>query len=240
MRLNKIILLLFITFLLSGCTVTYNLDISDSGYEEKINIVGSVDENFVEYSIPSFWGIIDFEDVNASFLEKSKGVEYYNSKFWKEDNLLKLDYQYKFDENNFKNSNLANFSYNTFIVKKYDYDDDGINDYFILTTDNKFNIFDRFSKIESVTINIKCYYEVISSNADEVNKNVYTWYLNRNDIKPINMVYNPDKVIDYRNLWEKIKEGEYTNIFTISILLFIVGMILYLGLKRKSKNRDKI
>lgn len=238
MKTKLYILLLLI--ILTGCTATYNLEITTDGFYEQLEINAttiSEKEELWEFPYPIYY---DAEGNNEDPTKKADDTEYYNSSLVENNDSKILIYDYLFQENEIKKSGIIKSSFDTFILKKYDYDDDGINDYMLISTTDDFNRFKIHSKLESVTINIKCHYEVISSNADEVNKNVYTWYLNRNDIKPINMVYNPDKVIDYRNLWEKIKEGEYTNIFTISILLFIVGMILYLVLKRKSKNRDKI
>ena len=76
--------------------------------------------------------------------------------------------------------------------------------------------------------------------ADEVNKNIHTWYLTRDDIKAINIVYNPDKVVDYRTLWEKILDGDYLNPFTLSILILIVGFIGYKIFKKYSEKRNEI
>lgn len=240
MKIKQIPFLLLIILLLSGCDITYNLEISNEGYIENIDINSESSENLLEYAIPAFYGVIGDEDIDSNFLNKVDGIEYYNSKTYKKDNLRKFNYNYKFDEENIKESNILNYAYDTVIIKKYDHDEDGKKDYMLFTTDDNFLLFDRFAKLESVKINITCHYEIISSNADEINKNVYTWYLTKNDIKAINMVYNPDKVVDYRNVWDKIRDGEYLNIFTISILIFIIGMIIYIFIKRKGNIRDKI
>jgi len=241
MSLKKIIFLILIIPILSGCSITYNLDISEAGFNEKFTIIQTnPNEKIDEYSIPSFFGKIGYEDVNANFLEKVDGIEYYNSEKTTNSNQLEISYNYKFNENNFKDSNIINTAYKTTIIKKYDHNNDGENDYMLISTDNNFFLFEKFPRIERIKINIICHYEVISSNADEINKNIYTWYLDKDNIKPINIIYNPENIIDYRNLWQKILDGDYFNLFTISIILLIIIFIIYKILKKHIDKVDAI
>lgn len=240
MNIKNMFMLLVMSLLLSGCSITYNLDISKNGLVENIEVLAHEDDGLLKYEIPAYFGDIGYEDVDTSILKKIDGISYYNSKYLKNDNLIKLKYDYEFNEDEFSKSNIVNFSYSTFIFKRYDHDVDGVNDYMLFTTDDDFILFNKFPKLKNVQINITCHYEVISSNADVVNRNVYTWYLDKNNIKPINIVYNPDNPVDYRTFLEKLKEGEFTNIFTISIILLVIGGLVYFIIKKKSVNGDKI
>ena len=59
-------------------------------------------------------------------------------------------------------------------------------------------------------------------------------------IKDKNIYLTFDTTVDDRSFLEKLQEGEYTNIFTVSIVLSVIAGIVYLFLKRKSDMRDKI
>jgi len=232
----KLSLLLFFGLLLSGCSVTYDLNISSGNYYESVNVNYSKGENSTTYFIPVYYGVMDIDDPNANLLEKINGIKYYNVDIINN----KIKYSYDFNHDDIIKSNFINYSYNTFILKRYDHDEDGKDDYMLLTTDDNFKIFEKYPKIDDITVNISCNYEVISSNADNVSKNVYTWYLDRENIKAINMVYNPDNAIDYRSFWEKIKDGEFLNIISLfGIILFICGVI-YFVIKRRSDGVNKI
>ena len=240
MNLKKNIILIILLLLLTGCKITYNLDISPKGFKENFNIMSNIDNKTEKYEIPAFIGTIDYEDIDINFLEKYEDIEYYNKKVKENNKHQIINYNYIFDDKNIQKSNAINLAFERFSITRYDHDENGKKDYMIISTSDKSNLFEKFSDIEKITINITCHYEVISSNADEINKNIYTWYLDKNNIKAINMVYNPEKFIDYRSIWEKIIDGDYFNSFTVTIFIACIGVVIYLFLKKKSNNIDKI
>jgi hypothetical protein len=183
---------------------------------------------------------MELEDPDSNFLTEVEGIDYYDIDESLVNDLNRINYSYRFDENNISKSNFINSAYNTFILKRYDHDEDGENDYMLFTTDDSFNLFERLDNLESVKINITCHYEVISSNADEVNNNVYTWYLTRDSSKSINLVYNPDNEIDDRSFLEKIMDSYYFDISIVCLGVLIVGGIIYLIMKNRSEKVDRI
>ena len=240
MNLKKYIILIILPLLLTGCKINYNLDISKKGFKESFNIISNIDNKLEKYEIPAFIGTIDYEDIDINFLERYDEVEYYNNKVTEKNDQQIINYNYVFDDKNIQKSNAINLAFEKASITRYDHDENGKKDYMIISTSGKSNIFEKFNDIEEITINITCHYEIISSNADEINKNVYTWHLDKNNIKAINMVYNPDKFIDYRTIWEKIIDGDYFNIFTVTLFIVGIGLIIYILLKKKSNNIDKI
>lgn len=238
--MKKIILVLLMIFIATGCTATYDLEISPNGLKESLTI-DATDINENEYMIDYPQNVYyDEFGNNEDPTKKVEGIEYYNSSIKEKNNLKSINYNYLFNIENFKRSSIVRNTFSTFIFKQYDHDKDGKNDYMMISTTEDFNIFKSNNELENVTINIKCHHEVISTNADEVDGNTYIWHLTPNNTSSINMVYNPDVVIDNRTIWEKLKEGEYTNIFTISLLLFLIGVIIYFILKRKGDKINKI
>ncbi len=235
-NLKKKIFILVGIITLSGCTATYNLDISYNNFSETLNIYSNSIDNS-NYFIPAFYNSINEEEYDVDVNQKLDGIEYYNINFTTNESNL----SYNFTNNNFSKSNIANSFFSSFIFKKYDFDEDGKEDYYILSTTKDFSGFDLYPVLTEVTIKIKNNYEVISSNADEiVDDNIYIWHLTPNNIKSINMVYNPEVVVDNRNFIQKISTGDYFNIFTFSLLLFIIGFIVYKIIKRKGEKRNQI
>ena len=232
MRIKRIIIMLFSIIALSGCTATYELNISNNGFEEKISI-NSNEITKSNYYITAYYNGIPENVYDVDINTKIDGIEYYNTKLLNNT----LEFKYKFKENDFFKSNIANSFFSVFLIQEYEYDDE--NTYNLLSTTDDFSAFETYNDLDEVTINIKTNYEVISTNADKINKNIYTWNLNKNKNKSINLMYNPKKVIDYRTLWEKILDGEYFNIFTISIIIFIIGIIIYKYLMNRSKKINK-
>lgn len=236
MNLKKKILMFVSIILLSGCTATYNLDISSNTFSESLNIDSITIDNS-NYYIPAYYNSISEDEYDVDVNQKIEGIEYYNSSFSQNN----ITFNYTFKNNDFSRSNIVNSFYSAFILKKYDYDEDGKEDYYILSTTKDFSGFDIYSELTEITIKIRNNHEVISTNADEVvDDNIYIWHLTPNNIPSINMIYNPEIIIDNRNLTQKVIDGDYLNIFTMSLLLFIIGFILYKFLKRKGEKRDKI
>lgn len=235
MNLKKIIYIFCIVPLLSGCTATYNLDISSNNISESLNIYSSSIEKS-DYFIPAYYNSISDDEYDVDNNQKVDNVIYYNKKI----DSNSINFNYIFTNENFSKTNIANTFYSSFVFKQYDHDEDGKKDYYILSTTEDFSAFDLYSQLTEITIKIKNNHEVISNNADEVDGNVYTWHLAKDNIKAINMVYNPEVIVDNRTLLQKLKDGEFTNIFTISILLFGVGIIVYIIVKRKGDKRNKI
>lgn len=236
--MKKTFILIIILFLLSGCTAEYNLNISDKGFNETLVLrAENLNDNelLIDYPITAFY---DSEGNNEDPLKKEPDVEYYNSKLIKENNLNKLTYNYKFNESEILSSRIIRNSFSTIIFKKYDHDEDGKNDYMLISTTDDFEGF-KYENLSKVVINIRNDYKVISSNADKVNDNIYTWIFTRNSNKAINMVYDPSTVIDNRTTLEKFIDSNYIIGF-IFIVLFIILIFVILGFKRYSDLRDKI
>ena len=240
--MKKLFMIFLILIMATGCSVEYNLEISSNGFYENIivNANEEYENNLIkEVPIGAYERSIENE---SNYMEKIEGQEYYNSKLTTKENGLKtLKYNYLFSEEEFNKANsIYMTSFENFIMRRYDHDNNGKKDYMIISTSDDFSWFENNQDLEKVEINITCHYEIISSNADKVNNNTHTWYLDKDNIKPINMVYNPDKIIDYRTFWQKLLDGDYFTPFTISILLLIIGSIIYLILKRKSNKVDAI
>lgn len=238
-KFNLISLLIFI-FFLSGCSVQYNLDISPKGYIETVDIDYGVSEESSKYFIPAFYGIAEFEDPNTNYLKKENDINYYEISEKQNDSFNRISYTYTFSQADFRKSDFARSAYKNFVIKQYDHDDDGKKDYVVIATDENFDLFDKFPDLDMITVNIKCNYKVISNNASEINKNVYTWYIYQNNVPTINLVFSPDDVVDYRSFLEKLLDGNSLTIFVIFSAIFVLVSIIYFFIKKHSNKVNKI
>lgn len=231
--MKKIYISLICIFLLSGCSIEYNLSVNNKIEENIISDSDNVDlyklyknskiaSLYSEYKSSYYYYSDNIEDENFS-LYKVKDISN-SSKY-------KLGFSYDFDISNYYNSTAVNRCYRYFSVSK-----EG-NNVSILTS-SSFNCFDYYEELEKVTINITSYYDVVQSNADQINGKKHTWIITPENAsnKPIIFVYDESKknitLIDY------ITNNAYIAVL-LGIFIFIVLPIL-LFMKLKSKRANKI
>ena len=233
MKLKKCLVSFLMIFLLSGCSVTYDLEISSNGIDETISISSILVDNN-NYFIPAFYDSIPDDVFDVDVNQKIDGVLYYETV--KGSDNIKFSYEFSRDE--FIDSNVINMFYSSFNHNKYDYDMDGEEDYYMLVAAGDFFAFDLYNQLTDITIRIKNNYEVISSNAEQVDGNVYIWNFTPGDNYEINMIYNPDKIIDNRNFFVKLFD-KFSLVF-IGIFLLIIGYIVYYLFKKYSDRKNEV
>lgn len=234
-KIKNVFFLFIGVMLLSGCTATYNLEISYDDFYESLDVYGvSLDSS--NYFFPIYYNSIDEDEYDVDVSRKIDGISYYNSSF--DNDSIKFDY--KFTTDDFSKSNFANSFYSSFVFKRYDYDEDGKQDYYILSTSDDFSAFDIYTDLTEITVKIKNNFDVISNNADEIDGNIYIWHFMPDKISSINMVYNPDIVVDNRTFLQRLKDGDYFNVFTLAFLIILVVLVLYLIFKNISKKKDAL
>lgn len=233
MKLKKCLVSFLMIFLLSGCSVTYDLEISSNGIDETISISSILVDNN-NYFIPAFYDSIPDDVFDVDVNQKIDGVLYYETV--KGSDNIKFSYEFSRDE--FIDSNVINMFYSSFNHNKYDYDMDGEEDYYMLVAAGDFFAFDLYNQLTDITIRIKNNYEVISSNAEQVDGNVYIWNFTPGDNYEINMIYNPDKIIDNRNFFVKLFD-KFSLVF-IGIFLLIIGYIFYYLFKKYSDRKNEV
>ena len=232
--MQKVFLLITI-LLLTGCKVEYNLNLDNNlNLLEDINIIPSNNSdketiNNFSYNIP----IDSTADDYDVFEKKMETLEYYNIN--KKNDKLEINYKYdntKYDE--YSNSTLVNMAYEYISIEKVD--DREI----VLSTAKEFRLFESYDNIEEVKITIKTNYKVLKSNADEVDNHKYIWKINKENAYGKGIYLKVDTSIEDLSFLEKLMRGDYFTPFTISIMLLIIGSIIYLILKRKSNKVDAI
>lgn len=208
---KKILILLTITFLLTGCTVNYNLRIYPSKIIESVTITG-LKSNLGKGGIET----IKEEKLPASIITGGNYVSTYKEK----DNYSIVNYNYS--------HNIEKFEKSYFLNKCYENNDIKIDGNILsISTSEIFNCYNMYGKIEKTEIVIETSSKVNENNADKVKGNKYIWYIDQGNYqnKPINI--KVDISSNYEYLLSNTKEimivmGTIVGIILI-IILFIVN-----------------
>lgn len=226
--MKRKLFLLFIIFLLSGCTVNYNLTIDNDTALENIKIsIPTEDatekefESQVKHKRPVYFG------------EK----KYYDMTYDNDGDNYHVDYIYKHNINNLHKSSFLNNCYATNNIKVSD-------EQISISTSNVFRCInlDDGLHTDAVDVNITTKLKVLNNNADEINNNTYTWHMDGYDYsnKPIKLVLQKNKKIsDSIITFNKKNSNTFNSINVIFLILPIVLAIIYLFIKaKKSKNNE--
>ena len=209
----------------------YELDIDDE-LELKENItLTATDDNDNQYFRDFKYYIplsVNSDDYSV-YLKKYDSVSYYNM-VRSED---KYVFKNKFDVDGYIDSTIVNNAFEYISITD-------VNDLTVFSTSSGFLLFDSYNNLEDVTIVIKSKLKLVETNADYVEKHKYTWNINKENAYDKYLYLKVDRGYDDRTLWEKIKDGEYINNFTIFLSIFLgIGIIIFL-FKKKGDRRNKV
>ena len=220
MKYIKSILLLFLLFLITGCTVNYSLTI-DENLNEYIYINSNIDEE-----IPLYYEDLD----NLSEVDgKLDGYKYYN----KSNNNGYTSYTIAYDEADFSKITSCNLLFDKCELVKIE------NGNMVLSTTTGTGIFNTYPYVDSININLTINGEVITNNADIITNNTYIWKLTpetANDKKIYVEFKDNNKSGSKNNKTEKTdKEKTKENLFYLGLLLIalVLLLVVFITIQRK-------
>ncbi len=212
--MKKIILLIILVLLLTGCKATYNISF-DKDINESIKIYTS--NTNIETANKETVNKVSEELYNFEY-----GYEYYKKEKYYEGNNTGYNYTHKFDYEDYNMYTELQKCYDDF---NYSNDDNTVS----LSTSELFTCFDYYPEIEEVTINMTSQYNITSSNADKVDGNTYTWIINKDNYqnKPLEIKINKK---------QEYKEKKITSKMIITFGIFLI-LVLYLLLSIKKNKK---
>ena len=179
--MKKILIVLGILLITTGCTCEYNLDIENGKYNEEIKINAktvSEKNNFNnEWKIPTNKNEYDIGiDSENADIDYTKIYSYRTSG-------NSLIFSQEANRGEYNNSTAVYNCYNKLTV-------DIQSGSTIISTSNAVKCFDKYPDLTEITVNITVDKPVKSCNADNAFGNTYTWNLNRSNAnnKPINLI----------------------------------------------------
>ena len=227
---SKCLILVFLIFMMCGCTAEVNLDISDNKIKESVDITfyqnalypkDIIKSSFRNY-IPVYARNLIVDTMPDEPLE---GIDYYTKKETDLGNGYKFNYSYDFNINEYKEARTVKDGFRSYNIS-FNQDDHTIS----LFAEGTLLYFNEYPELEEVKINIKTDCLVKENNADDVKDNTYTWVFKKDDVKSINMLIDTSDVV---------KNVDNTNIIIIASILIVIGFI-FLLLLLKNKRNNKI
>ena len=203
---RKILLIICLVFLLTGCDVTYNLTINnDETFDEKVIL------SFLKQDV-SYENVVSYLQDKVPISNNQYEMKSYNTQIYEGNNYYDLVYDYSHDFNNFRNTLFVDSCYNDSKITRTD-------DKITIRSGKGFRCLNPDNGLitNNVKINITTKLEVLDNNADEVNGNTYTWNINSNNVqnKEVNIT-----------LKRKVQSSQ----ININYILFgIIGCVLLVG-----------
>ena len=225
--MKKIILTCMLLFLVTGCSVEYNLDI-DKDFNFKENMVLSTSKENFEISYDSVDNGIEeiYDNINDSL--KFSLYDYDLNKHFKKNVEVVFENKYKDDSELLSSPFLTNVN-----GRITTYDSEKGNKVFQVMID--YDFFELLKTktyssipVETVKVNIKFPYKIISSNADNVEDNILSW-----DLKTL--VKKRTFYVEYDE--NELYEQKQSYLGYIIGALALIGVILIFVFKKK--NNDK-
>ena len=219
--MKKILFLVFMIFLLSGCSAQYNLIIDNEEIIEKLNVENVTLKKSDKLLIPVKYNIDDPE----AFEKKINGIDYYNVK--KDEGKNNYQLNYKFSSYDFSDSRILNGCYDK-VESLYN----GSN--YIISTIGSFTCFETYDKLEDIQIKITSHYKLVETNADKIEGNNYYWNINKSNIEKGIYIELDTSVIE-----DSLKDVNLNNkalICIIIALIIIAGIIAAFIKKIINKN----
>lgn len=209
--MKKILLSSILCFILSGCTVNYNLKIEDNKFSETIkgNVLNeeikineeNKEQNYTNYFITKDQPVL----TNNNNLLYKKTLS-------KNNNSIDYIYSYTHNEDSFKNSRILNECF-----EKFNFNNE--NNTYRITASGKFYC----DYTDTININITTNYNVLIHNAKEVKNNTYSWTIDKNNKDNIDLYISVDKL----NRQEKLElKWNIFKLTSLIVLLILSGTII--------------
>ena len=226
--MKKVLLIISSIVLLSGCTISYNLDINTSNLSETIttNITQSDYSNYLDskedkpntelYTLLSKNDIWAFNNNKNDIHQKSitKGNFGYD-----------VTYKYTYYYSNFVNSYIINNCFDRYDIYNKD-------DYYYIKLSGKFNCYYGDTNINITTKNL-----VYNNNANSINEDTYSWIINDSNKDDVNITFQLSKT-ELKANQSNNENSDYKNPYTIYIVISIViivaigsGILIYKKLR---------
>ncbi len=226
--MKKKILLFCSIFLLTGCTLEYNLTIKKDSVTESIDVIyENTDEN--KGIVENLKGIRQ-----SAFFNMNTGVtHYYDITEDSNEEQLKLNYNYTYvDPVQLQNSNaIGQCYYNKSVVKTEE-------TLSITTSDEVTCLYkDGEKEADSIVIHITTDLEVLEENADYHQGHTYTWEVNEENYKhrPIKMVFNLKEKKANQQMTKKQMKDTLIGLGIVGGIVLVVAIFLY----RKHQKNNK-
>jgi hypothetical protein len=254
----KIIFIIIITFILSGCEIEYDLEINDNRVAETTSIYTTDIEN-LEINRSSL-GNISYKDYFDDLLNNSYNVYYdevepldegqqqdLSKEMYK---LSNINTSSKYGIQAFYEFSIDNYYRSNAVKKCNDYLNVSFeNNVISIKSGNNYTCFENQNDLDKIIVKITTDEKMVFNNADSVNGNTYMWEINKSNYlnKGILFYYNLENNTTTNDISsttvENPNNSESNNRFELSeqqknytiiiMITFVVLLIIFVKIKRK-------
>lgn len=237
MMKKRIMILISLFLVTTGCSVNYEVTLDDNLLSEVLKITENQDSLTSDYKdlIDNIYNLPQpvYTDADVNPYDETQiieGVEYYQKNMISSQNEYGIEIKYNHSLNEYEKSNIINRCYKNVTVLR-----DGNN--ITLSTSRNNLCFDIYDNLEEINIIINFdakKYEVITHNADQKEEGKYSWNINSSN-------YN-DKSIVIELEEKQIKNDEYYawGLAGFIFITVVCLLVVYLVARKKNQNKNKI
>lgn len=234
---KRIILLIGILFLLTGCDGEYNITISSNKIKETFlinntdvkswNVAPSSYKNTIlEYYTKPLACDINNPALVEETIENSK-YNYYKKKLINSSSNYGLEYYYNFSMDEYTNSTFPNYLF-------YSFNTNYSSSYFSLNAYDCSNIFAYYPLLDKIVVKISTDYLVNSNNADKIINNDYYWYITKDNYSKKKIKFNCSLNEKYDS---KLNIDKNFNMYIIGIVVLILIISIFVFIKVRKSNK---
>ncbi len=216
MKKIKKLLILFLIFILTGCSGNYDININkDLSIDESLYLSLDNNDNVYNKTIKIFDdNKIDRDKYKVKQTSDEIIIEYKEKYNTIDEYILKSKIYHQL---------IDNISYN----KNKKYVDIYIDQYVKIKNQNESSLIGNESDINFLQINIKTPFKVLISNADNISEDTYTWTINQNtDRKKILFQFT-----------KRLNKISYSQIVMLTVLILCIAVLLVRLIKNYQKSQ---
>ncbi len=235
-------IILVLSFILCGCSATYNIEITNnkviedltfledaSKINDKVLSKEEIEGTEYEEAGESYKKLVDDEYKIETQAFVNEGSAYYKKSLIDSDK-YGLNYKYSFDISNYNDSYIANSASRMFNFMDY-----GGTLYISTSTEIAKDYFENFDTLDKITVHIKSSYKVKNNNADRTSGYNYYWDITNSNYKDKKIYLELDKNKEISNY-----EGKNTTFLIVGLCIAIFAFIVIIFLNKKRKKNNKI
>lgn len=238
-------LLLFVT---TGCTVDYEIELNDDTIGEVVQFnenIGLVQNNILPTGILTYQAAIDdlytipqpvYIDANSNVYDEMQiidGVSYYDKELINDGMNYGIKGSFLHPLSDYKKSKAINKCYANISVLEND-------NRVVLSTSRQFLCFTQYTNLDAVNVKIKIdskTYTVKSHNADNVDNNIYTWNITKNNSNNKSVVIEVEK---NRTNEKQEKNNNVNGLIVFIAFGSIVGLVAFIVARNRNKKTNTI
>ena len=225
--MKKKTLLLLIFLLVCGCTNRYTITFNDDKIDEEV-IVNILDNSIPTLSETAKQNGIELDDQLTPFIEGDQYPFFGNNDIKYEktiehgagQSVVTLKYSYKPKEFNKSQAMKKCFSDASFTENENQYSFSATGKFYCLYADE-------------IEVNFITDKKVLDHNANKVSGNKYTWIINNDNYKNVNINIQLSK-----GTLEKRKTRANMILMIIGLILLLIGLTIYMKIRKNQKNSN--